>query len=275
MESLEENDVDMEIENIDNNIKEESKSQARQSFGEDQNEEFEHSLNQASFGQTLEWTSTFQKDARLYKSFHKDTFLMSMENTNLHVDQIRVPDDMIQLSKFPSAEKKINELSRNHSDNAPDIQIRNKLKKIVPVRKKRKLVGLSKFFEKNEIKSQVQTVGRGKNVRFGPEGVYRVNRTKLKDVKKKQEEILEKQRKIVRTKTFMKNRQLVNKNSQQIDIEALDLIDPLQSIVMLNSSIASSLFYNLFDNLYTLESNEDVRQELADMAIKLTSESVS
>ena len=275
MGSLEDNDANMEIENIDNNIKEESKSQSRQSLGEDQNYEFEASLNQASFGQTLEWTSTLQKDARQYKSFHNESLLMTMENPHQRVGLIRRPDDMVQLPKYPTIEKKVNELSRNHSDNTPNTQIRNKIINIVPARRRPKLVGLSKFFEKNDIKSQIQTVGRGKNIRFGPEGVYRVNRTKLKDVKKKQEETLDKQRKIARNKTFMKNRQLGDKNNQQLDIEALDLIDPLQSIVMLNSSIASSLFYNLFDNLYTLESSEEVRQELADMAIKITSESVS
>jgi hypothetical protein len=64
-------DASMEVD-VQEGLREESKSQERHLDKEplpSQTEELalSNSLNQASFGETLEWSSSFQKDSRFYK----------------------------------------------------------------------------------------------------------------------------------------------------------------------------------------------------------------
>ena len=148
---------------------------------------------------------------------------------------------------------------------------------ISAIRKRKIPAAFSKFFEKNEIKRPITTVGRNKNVRFGPDGVYRVNQNKLKETKKKQEENAEKERRAIRMKHIMKNRDLESKEveSDPINLHTQDLLYPLQSLVLLDPEIASSLFFNLFDSLFDKEPDQSVKDELANTAILLLNESVS
>lgn len=157
-------------------------------------------------------------------------------------------------------------------------------------RKRRKPVGFSKFFEKNKIKIPISQVGRNKNVRFGPDGVYRRNRNQIQrkrldaveesDSKKRQEEILNRQRRVARLKIFMKNRDLENKNNKENSLEPIfvdsqDMMSPLQNLVLLDSGIASSLFFNLFECLFDREPRQEIKDAIAEEAIKILKESVA
>ena len=166
------------------------------------------------------------------------------------------------------------------SDKNAQSQVSNKQSSswfVSAIRKRKIPAAFSKFFEKNEIKRPISTVGRNKNIRFGPDGVYRVNLNKLKETKKRQEEHAEKERKAMRMKLIMKNRDLEAKELEgdPINLQTQDLLYPLQSLVLLNSEIASSLFYNLFDSLFDREPDQVVKDSLANTAISLLNESVA
>jgi hypothetical protein len=156
--------------------------------------------------------------------------------------------------------------------------------------KRKRPVGFKKFFEKNKIKIPISQVGRNKNIRFGPDGVYRSNRNKTQrkkldvieesDTKKKQEEILNRQRRVARLKMFMKNRNLEGKDnkensSEPIFVDSQDMMHPLQNLVLLDSEIASSLFFNLFECLFDREPKQVIKDAIAEEAIKILKESVA
>lgn len=179
--------------------------------------------------------------------------------------------DAVDCSK-PGAPASLDKDSKPQSGNNPSSGC------LVTTMRKRKIpVAFSKFFETNDIKRPVTTVGRNKNIRFGPDGIYRANQNKLKDALKKHEDQLTKDRKHARLKVFMKRRNLDPKDSQseQAVTDERNCLCPLQSLVLLDSELASSLFYSLFDSLYRREPNDDVKDELAHTAIKLVEHSVA
>jgi len=158
-----------------------------------------------------------------------------------------------------------------------------------PVPKNRKMAkGFSKFFEKNEISANVTTVGRNKNVRFGPDGVLRVTQAKINEAKKRQEKIVESERIKARKKLIKKLRQRSrplgslslsqNTNSGELFQQDEDVLSPLQCLVLLDVEIASTMFCDLFGvdfaNIFDKEPSQEIKDQICEAAIKILSQSV-
>lgn len=109
---------------------------------------------------------------------------------------------------------------------------------VTNARKKKKPLGFSKFFEKNEIKTPMTILGKGK-VRFQPDGMYRITHNKLKQRKLQHGKLLEKQRKAARVKLLMKNRDFENKENEpeNISLQTQDMLYPLQTLVLLDTDV--------------------------------------
>jgi hypothetical protein len=275
-------DVSMDQEDdmdVENDNKEESKSQSKSLMKESQEEDpfpEQLSLNQASFGQTLEWNSTLQKDSNYYKSFQNESFLMTMQENDGQFGGFKHPSNITKGYAGTQSNNPKTLLKLQTAKIQDPKMTLNQNQKIVPAGKRRAVAGLSKFFENNQIKMPVHSVGLNKNVRFGPDGVYRVNKNQLKETKKKQEEQLIKHRKELKIKTLTSKRSYENKKeSEKLYQLTLDVLHPLQAIILLDSEIASSLFYNLFYSIYSLETDKKVREELSEKAIRITCESVA
>lgn len=150
--------------------------------------------------------------------------------------------------------------------------------------------GLAKFFENNEISRNVITVGRNGNVRFGPDGVFRVTNASIKEVKKRQQEKAQLERNKARKKLVKKlrekSRPLDSQERSQADSQPImplqegeDILPPLQCLVLLDCDIASSLFCDLFGvnfpNIFDKEPSGRIKHDIAEAAIQVLSESVT
>jgi len=95
-----------------------------------------------------------------------------------------------------------------------------------------------RFFEKNQIMRPISTVGRNKNVRFGPDGVYRITQSKINEVKRRQQEKAENLRNKARKRIIAKNRENISSqissslegksNNEFSAIQNEDVLSPLQ-----------------------------------------------
>ena len=144
---------------------------------------------------------------------------------------------------------------------------------IAPSRKRKNPTSFAKFFETNDIKKPITTVGRNKNVRFGPDGVYRVAQAKkAKEEVRKQEEENEQKRALAGRRMMMAK----SVSSDSIKLQNLDILYPLQSLVLLDAEIASqsqvhsyTLFYNLFESIYDKEPEPSLKTALAEEIISI------
>jgi len=131
----------------------------------------------------------------------------------------------------------------------------NPLKNLSTQNKRKGQGNLKKFLQNNQIMNNMSRVGRNKNVRFGPEGIFRITQARIAEHKNKQQEKIENERNQARKNLFMKNRDFTSsqyshsnslerkgsRNEHSV-VENEDILSPLQCLVLLDIEIASSMF---------------------------------
>ena len=144
-------------------------------------------------------------------------------------------------------------------------------------KKKRNRGGFFKFYKNNGIQECTYTVGDMEYFRINKDGISRNHNKSLKEAKERQELENEKNRKLARKQILMRRRTLepVETESDKTNLRSSDMLFSLQTLVLQDAEIASSLFYDLFDALYDKEPDEQIKEELAKEAVNILYTSVA